>query len=113
MKRERSPGRRGEAPLVETPAPRGPRVHLHANGSDRALGTVGAPLASWSEVLERLRGLYAGGHREASVRVLCENYPPLRGVDRAAIRDLEKLGMRLAFELPDSLVRAATIMKGS
>lgn len=104
--------RRAPRPLVEDVAPRAPRVHLHANGSDRALGTVAAPLASWREVLDRLRGLYASGQREAVVRVLCENYPHLSGVDRSAIADLEKLGMRLHFELPDSIVRAAAMMKG-
>jgi hypothetical protein len=104
--------RRSEAPLVETVTPRTPRVHLHPTGDDRALGSVAAPVASWPEVLERLRALYASGHRSATVRVLCENYPHLRGVDRAAITDLEKLGMRLRFELPDSLVRGAARMKG-
>lgn len=97
---------------IETHAPKPPRVHLHAGGSDRALGTISAPLATWGEVLERLRGLYAGGQREAIVRVLGENYPHLPSVDRAAIADLEKLGMRLHFELPDSIVRAAAMMKG-
>jgi hypothetical protein len=112
MKGERSAWRRNDAPTVETTAPRGPRLHLHADGDDHAIGSVAAPLASWAEVLERLRALYAGGHRAATVRVLCENYPHLRAVDRSAIADLEKLGMRLHFEAPDSFVRAAALMKG-
>lgn len=103
---------RFRVPTVQTPNERAPRLYLHADGSDHALGTVAAPLASWPEVLERLRSLYASGQREALVRVLSERFPPILAHDRAAIADLEKLGMRLRFELPDSLVRGAAMMKG-
>ncbi|MGH8748806.1 MAG: hypothetical protein ACREU5_06840 [Burkholderiales bacterium] len=72
------------------------KLYLAAAGRARAAGTLVDPFPSWGDVVDGLRAVYAGGGRAAIVRIIGPA-PPLENENRARIRELEGLGMRLEF----------------